>query len=189
MVEQKEVWRKIVHVVLQATAVLFATRLFLTAGRAGVELFLLILLLFLVICDVLIADYGVKLPIFAQLERKHEEECFHTATLAVLSAIVVFALFSPLVALASVSMFVLGDGFAGLAGMRWGKQKFGKKTRAGTLAMFATSFVIGWFLLGWVGMIMAIVATLAESFVLKINDAVTIPLFAGLVGQLLLQVI
>jgi dolichol kinase len=52
--------------------------------------------------------------------------------------------------------------------------------------MLVVSVAIGYFVFGWIGAIMGVVATLAECLVSKIDDAITIPVFAGLAGHILL---
>jgi dolichol kinase len=186
MVTKKEGWRKVLHLSLGVLLLAGGWWVLQQYGQQTLELALLVLLLVLIVCDVLVADYNIRLPIYAQLERPHEEACFHTATLAVLSGLLAFKLFVLPVAIVGISMFIFGDAAAALVGMRWGKRELGKKSFAGAAAMFAVSAVIGWLMLGWIGIVMAVVATLAECLVTRINDAVTIPLFAGVVGHALL---
>lgn len=189
MVKNKEFWRKVVHVLLGTILLAASAWILQDYGQSALELSLFVILLLLIAGDVLIADYGFKFPLYAQLERKHEEHGFHTATLAVLSGLLALKLFALPVTLAGVSMFIFGDAAAALVGIRWGKKELGQKSFAGTIAMLVVSVIIGWFVLGWIGVVMGVVATLAEALVTKINDAVTIPLFAGFVGHLLLQII
>lgn len=187
MVMQKELWRKALHVLLGVVMLGGSWWVLEQHGQDALELSLAVLLGFLVLCDVLIADYRWKLPLYAWLERPHEERGFHTVTLAVLTSLLVFKLFALPVAVAAVSMFVFGDAAAALVGMRWGRRKPGKKSLAGTAAMLVVSVIIGWLVFGWIGVAMGIVATVAECAVTRINDAITIPLFAGLAGHLLMR--
>jgi len=141
----------------------------------------------LVLCDVLIADYGWKLPLYHDLQRPHEERGLHTATLAVLSSIIVYKLFALPVAIAAISMLIYGDAAAAIVGQCIGAGR--KKTAFWrVLAMLAVNVAIGWFVFGWIGAVMGVVATLAECMVTKIDDALTIPLFAGLAGHVLMRV-
>ncbi len=187
MIAAREVWRKIAHVFLGMLVLGSAWWVAQTFGQDVLETSTLVLLLVLVLCDVLIADYKQKLPVYSWLERPHEERTFHTVTLAVLAGFFAFKLFVLPVALAGVSMFIFGDAAAALVGKKWGRRELGKKSWAGTAAMFVVSALVGWAILGWIGIVMALVATLAECLVTKIDDAVTIPLFAGAVGQLLIH--
>jgi dolichol kinase len=181
----KELWRKLAHVVI-GTGCLFAGWLVLNRyGSAALELSLACVLAILILADILIADYGWKLPLYHSLQRKHEVEGFHTATLAFISSIIVLKLFALPVAIASIAMLVYGDAAAAVAGILTSKSR--KKTAVlRTLAMLVVSVAIGYYVFGWIGAVMGIVATLAECLVTKIDDAITIPIFAGLAGHLLM---
>jgi dolichol kinase len=54
--------------------------------------------------------------------------------------------------------------------------------------MLAVSMAIGHYVFGWIGAVMGIVATLAECLVTKIDDAITIPIFSGLAGHILMLI-
>jgi dolichol kinase len=140
----------------------------------------------LVLADILIADYGLELPLYHQLQREHEEHGPHTATLALMGSIIAFKLFALPAALAAVGMLIYGDAAAAIAGISSGS---GRKKRAmpRVLAMFIVSAIIGWLVFGsWIGIAMAVVATLAECMVTIMDDAISIPLFAGLAGHIML---
>ena len=116
---QREFWRKVLHVLLGIILLGGSAWILQNWGQGMLELCLFILLLLLIFCDVLIADYGFKLPLYAQLERKHEEGCFHTITLAVFAGLLALKLFALPVTVAAVSMFIFGDAAAALVGLRW----------------------------------------------------------------------
>jgi dolichol kinase len=86
-------------------------------------------------------------------------------------------------------MAVLGDFFAALVGRFFGKTKLYKnKTLVGTIAGFAANLGVAYLLLPNMHLInipMAFVATFVELFTRKIDDNLTVPLFAGFVGQLI----
>lgn len=182
----RELWRKIAHVAIGTLCLITAYVVLQQYGAATLELALACVLAVLVLCDILIADYGWTLPLYHHLQRPHEAEGLHTATLSVLSAIVVFKLFALPVAVASIAMLIYGDAAAAIVGLYAGKAR--KKTAlARTFAMLLVSVLIGWVVFGWVGAVMGVVATLAECLVTKIDDAITIPVFAGLAGSLLMR--
>lgn len=181
----RELWRKVAHIVIGTFCLLAAAFIAKYHGWAALELTLACVLAVLVLADVLIADYGWKLPLYHHLQRPHETEGLHTATLSVLSAIVAVKLFSTPVAIAAIAMLIYGDAAAAIAGVYARSRK--KTAMPRTVAMLIVSALIGVYALGWqVGVGMAIVATLAECCTKKIDDAVTIPILAGLAGQLLL---
>ncbi len=181
----RELLRKLAHVVI-GTGCLFAGWLVLNLyGSNALELSLASVLAALILADILIADYGWKLPLYHHLQRKHEVESFHTATLAFISSIIVLKLFALPVAIASIAMLIYGDAAAAIVGILTSKSR--KKTAFWrTFAMLVVSVAIGYFVFGWIGAVMGIVATLAECLVAKIDDAITIPIFAGLAGHILM---
>ncbi len=182
----RELWRKAAHIVIGTFCLGAAVFIEQHHGWAALELTLACVLAVLVLADVLIADYGWKLPLYHHLQRPHETEGLHTATLSVLSAIVVIKLFSIPVAIAAIAMLIYGDSAAAIAGAYARSRK--KVAAPRIAAMFIVSALIGVYALGWqVGVGMAIVATVAECWTKKIDDAVTIPILAGLAGQLLLH--
>jgi dolichol kinase len=138
----------------------------------------------LVVADILIADYGWRLPLYHSLQRPHEERGLHAATLAMISCIVAYKLFALPVALAAIAMLVYGDAAAAIAGLLSGTCRK-KRAFPRIASMFLISCVLGCFILGWIGVSMAVVAVIAECLVIRVDDAVTIPLFSGLAGQLL----
>ncbi len=182
----RELSRKIAHVLIGTGCLAGSYGLLRWYGSEVLDLALVSVLGLLVLCDVLIADYGWKLPLYHRLQRKHETEGLHTATLGLLGSIIAYKFFALPVAIAAIAMLVYGDAAAAIVGMCTGKTR--KKTALGrTAAMLIVSVAIGWFVFGWIGAVMGVVATLAECLVLKINDAITIPLFAGLAGEILMR--
>jgi len=181
----RELWRKIVHILIGTGCLRVAYLIYDRYGAARLELVAAVILGVLVLADILIADYGWNLPLYHQFQREHEEHGLHTATLALLSSIIAFKLFALPVALAAVGMLIYGDAAAAIAGLyaRSGRKK---RTLPRVAAMFIVSALLGWLILGGIGLAMAVAATLAECMVNKIDDAVTIPLFAGLAGHVLL---
>lgn len=182
----REVWRKIAHILIGTAGIAGAAFVYQYFGEQILDLVFAGVLVLLVFADVLIADYGWKLPLYHHLQRKHEEQGLHSATLAVISSIIAYKLFALPVAFAAIAMLVYGDAAAAIVGIftSVGRKK---KTFLRILAMLVVSCVIGYFIFGWIGAIMGIVATLAECLVTKIDDSLTIPLFAGLVGHVLMR--
>ena len=114
------------------------------------------------------------------------------------------------IATAAILMIIFSDPAAALVGKTFGKHKlYKKKTYEGTTAGLITNLIIGfiviranfisltWFIFPtpfgeamWIPIIgMAIIATVTELFVDKIDDNLAVPIMTGLVGQILLYVI
>jgi dolichol kinase len=181
----RELLRKAMHVLVGTGCLLLGWFVLANYGSDALELSLAGVLAVLVLADILIADYGFKFPVYHHLQRPHEVESFHTATLAFISSIIVLKLFALPIAIASIAMLIYGDAAAAIVGIYTSKAR--KKTGFWrTFAMLAVSVAIGYFVFGWIGAVMGIVATLAECLVSKIDDAITIPIFAGLAGHILM---
>ena len=180
----RELWRKAAHISIGTAALLGAYCVGQRWGGNTLDATLGGVLALLILADVLIADFGWKLPLYHNLQRAHEERGLHSATLAVLGSIIAYKLFVLPVAIAAIGMLVYGDAAAAIAGILTGTGRK-KRTAARIIALLAVNLAIGVFVFGWIGAAMAVAATLAECCVKQIDDALTIPLFAGIVGQLL----
>jgi len=180
---ERELWRKIAHVLIGSAVLIGAAVLNMLYGSDVLDIVLFSVLAVILFCDVLIADYGWKLPLYHHLQRKHEQEGLHTATLGLLGGIIAYKFFALPVAIAAIAMLIYGDSAAAIVGLYTKGKK--RKTITKTTAMLIVSITIGWFVFGWIGAIMGVIATIAEAGVTKIDDALTIPIFAGLAGQIL----
>lgn len=181
----RELWRKALHILIGTVCLAGAWLVKQLYGTYVLELVLAVVLAGLVLADVLIADYGWKLPLYHNLQRKHEIEGLHTATFGLISCIIAYKLFALPIAVAATGMLIYGDAAAAIVGIITGS---GRKKIVfwRTFTMLACSVLIGWLVFGWIGIVMGVVATIAECMTSKIDDTVTIPIFAGIVGQLLL---
>jgi dolichol kinase len=93
------------------------------------------------------------------------------------------------VAASAMLMAVFGDFFAALMGKFLGKTKIYKsKTFVGTFSCFIANLGVAYLVLPGMHLInipMAIVATVVELFSSKIDDNLSVPIFAGFVGQII----
>jgi dolichol kinase len=181
---KRELWRKVAHICVGTTALFGAYCVGEQWGGDILDTTLGVLIAALILADVLIADYGWKLPLYHNLQRTHEERGLHSATLAVLGSVVAYKLFALPIAIAAIGMLIYGDAAAAIAGVLAGTGRK-KSAAARIIALLAVNLAIGFFVFSWIGVVMAVVATLAECCVKQVDDALTIPLFAGAVGQLL----
>lgn len=166
----------------------------------GKEAILWALMLFLV--TVLFLDYfrvehGIRIPLFYIMYRKSEADRFGGHIFFALGAISVISLFSREIAYAAVLMTTFGDLAAALIGKFYGKrrvfQKIFKNDKSieGSASEFLVDFLIGLLILGnpIVSLVMAFLATLAETAVNKIDDNLIVPVFAGFFGQITLNLL
>lgn len=135
-------------------------------------------------------DHRPKLMnIINGLFRTSEKNHISGAAFFITSTIISFAAFEYWIALTAMFMTVFGDMFAALIGRAFGKKKiYRHKTWAGTLSALLANLLVGIFLLPQFAIIfvpMAVVATIVELLTHKLDDNLTVPLFAGFVGQMI----
>jgi dolichol kinase len=107
----------------------------------------------------------------------------------IISTIISFSAFQYWIALIAMFMTVFGDMFAALFGRAFGKKRiYRHKTWVGSFAALFANLLVGMFFLPAFPSVyvpMAIVATLVELLTHKLDDNLTVPLFAGFVGQMI----
>ena len=133
---------------------------------------------------------------FSSLLRTHEKKKITGTGYYLLSSLLTVLLFKKEIAIACLSFLVLGDMFAAIIGMRFGRIKtIAKKSLEGSLACFAACMVIGLFV-GWllptdylslqIIAIGAFTAPIVELLPLGFDDNLTIPIISGLVMEILI---
>lgn len=122
--------------------------------------------------------------VFGRILRKHEMKDFTGATYLLFASMLCVAFFDPLTASVSIAMLSIGDTFAALIGMNFGKRKFlrNNKSLEGSLACFVSCFVFALFWLSnpLLAVIGALAATGAELGKIPLDDNIKIPLSAAL---------
>ncbi|MDD4309032.1 MAG: phosphatidate cytidylyltransferase [Candidatus Cloacimonetes bacterium] len=131
--------------------------------------------------------------IFGQILRRHELKDFTGATYMLFAAMLCVAFFEPVIASCAMAFLSIGDTFAALVGMNFGKRKFVgmSKSMEGSLACFVSCFIFGLFWLKSPILALggALAATLAELWKIPLDDNLKIPLGSGLVMTMLSIVI
>ncbi|HHV36516.1 MAG TPA: phosphatidate cytidylyltransferase [Candidatus Cloacimonetes bacterium] len=122
---------------------------------------------------------------FGNILRKHELKSFTGATYLLLSSLLCIAFFNPEIAAASIAFLSIGDTFAALIGINFGRRKFIRngKSLEGSLACFVSCLIFGLFWLKnpWLAVSGALIATVAELALIKLDDNIVIPLSSGLI--------
>lgn len=124
---------------------------------------------------------------FGPLIRRHEHTGITGATYMIVSALLATFLFEPVVAAAALVFLIVGDTFAAIVGMAWGKTPLFGKTLEGFVAGFVTSFAAAVALVPSLSpstiAFGALVGALVEILPIPVDDNFRIPLVAGLVLQ------
>ncbi|MDX9970304.1 MAG: hypothetical protein RBS56_00145 [Candidatus Gracilibacteria bacterium] len=183
-----EILRKSIH--LAGLFLVFAyTIILLMFSKGWADLFLTAVLLFILEIEQLRLVHKPKiLKVFSILFRKHEEDSISGAAFFVIACLICFAVFNYWVAVLAMFMTVFGDMFAAIMGRSFGTTKIYKeKTIIGTLSGFTANVIVGMLIFHihpFLVLIMAFTATFSEAVTAKLDDNLTVPLFAGFLGQL-----
>lgn len=125
---------------------------------------------------------------FSNLLRWHERKEITGCGYFLTGALITIILFSKEYAIVCLYFAILGDVFAAIVGIQWGRIKlFPGKTLEGSFACLAVCLLIGFVLLQQkpeIAIVGALTATLMELMPLGINDNLTIPVISGLVMNL-----
>ena len=178
-----EILRKGIHF----TSILIVLVYFFLGKQATITLLISYLVVILTI-EHFRLDRGFKLPFVHFLLRKKEISSLGSHVYFTLGALVAVSVFSEHVAYAALLMTTFGDASAALVGKRIGRIRiFGNgKSLEGVIAEFIIDLAIGFFFLSsWpVAILMAAVATLVETYFVKIDDNLVIPVFSGFFVEL-----
>ncbi len=179
----KEILRKIAHMFTGLILIIVGKIIYDSYGAKTLSGFLLLILIFFLLADWLIADLKIPLPIYKQLERAEEKRGLHTVTHSILAAIVCIQFFDIKIALFSLLILTFGDAACSITDNLIGKKK--QRTNTGMIAMLAVSFFIGILIINsfLVVLLMSATAALAEKYFKKVDDNLVIPIFSSFIGQ------
>jgi len=125
----------------------------------------------------------VFLRLFGLILRRHEKKDFTGATYLLFSSMLCIAFFPAQIAFCAIAFLAIGDTFAAMVGINFGKRKFlgMSKSLEGSLACFVSTLVFGVFFLDHplIAVGGAFAATLAELLPIPVDDNVKIPLISG----------
>ncbi|HNX37923.1 MAG TPA: phosphatidate cytidylyltransferase [Candidatus Cloacimonadota bacterium] len=122
--------------------------------------------------------------LFGLILRKHEWKDFTGATYLIFSSMLCVAFFRPDVAFCAMAFVSIGDTFAAMIGINFGKRKFlgMNKSLEGSIACFCSTFIFA-LIFGLhpiVAVVGALAAALAEVWNIPVDDNVKIPLISGI---------
>lgn len=188
----REVLRKLFHLTELLVIGGYSFLHFYFSPKIGV-LGLTALLLILLEIEYIRIDYqtriGSRLTQFFSrfILRKHEKNNLTGAIFFVISTIIAFSAFDYPIALTALMFSVIGDLVSAIMGTTFGRAKiFRNKSYVGTFSGLLANLIIGALLLEDMPIVyipMAFVASFVEMLTQKLDDNLTVPLFAGFAGQ------
>ncbi len=191
---KREIIRKLIHLIEVPIIVGYSVIHFYFSPKIGV-LSLTGLLLLLFEIEYFRIDYQTRIG--AQITeffgkfvlRRHERNNVVGAIFFVISTIIAFSVFEYPLALLALLLSVFGDLAAAIMGIAFGKTKiFRNKSYIGSISGLVVNILIGFILIPAYPQIflsMAFTASVVETLTQKLDDNLTVPLFAGFVGQLI----
>jgi dolichol kinase len=185
---RKEILRKLFH--LMGFPLLLAYSFIRYAWSDRIAGFALTgLFLLLIEIEYVRLEVKPKIPDFFNVLRSHEKDQVTSSIFLVASIIIAFSIFDYPIAFTALTLAIFGDLASAMIGVRFGKHKlFKKKSLEGFLAGLITNLAVGAFLLPdypAIYVTMAFVASAVELLTGKLDDNLTVPLFAGFTGQLI----
>lgn len=191
---KREIIRKLIHLIEVPIIVGYSVLHFYFSPKIGV-LSLTGLLLLLLEIEYFRIDYQTQIgaqitEFFGKFAlRRHERNNVVGAIFFVISTIIAFSVFEYPIALLALLLSVFGDLAAAIMGIAFGKTKiFRNKSYVGSLSGLIINILIGFILIPMYPQIflpMALTASVVETLTQKLDDNLTVPLFAGFVGQLI----
>lgn len=150
----------------------------------------IVALIFLcLLIDVLRTEFKINVPVLHKLFKQKAAFSFNTGTLTLLGMFFCIIIYQKEVAYAVITMMAFGDAASGIIGRIFGKHKlYRKKSVEGTTAGLAVNIFSGFFFLQNIPILIitALVASLVELTTETLEDNFLIPVFAGLVAQVLI---
>lgn len=185
---RKEILRKLFHLLEIPVLLFYSLMRFYWSDRAAL---LGLTVLFLVFLEVEYVRLEVrpKIPKEYNIFRARERDNVTGSIFFIAATIIVFAAFDYPIALTALLLTVFGDLTSALVGIKFGKHKlFRKKSWEGTLAGFLINLAVSALILPGYPFIfvpMALMASTVELLTGKLDDNLTVPIFAGFTGYLL----
>lgn len=164
---------------------------YMWSGQVAI-LALTALLLILLEIEYMRLEVWPKIPQLMPFMRRREQNNITGTVFFIIATIIAFAVFDFGIALLALLLTVFGDLASALVGTKWGKTRLsGSKTLEGFLAGFAMNLLVGFLFFPQFPVVffsMAVVASVVELMTNKLDDNLTVPLFAGFTGQMIVYV-
>lgn len=184
-----EMLRKAVHLTSLLIVVGYTILLNYFSARTTILIMTALLLILLEVEHFRLEHRSSMVSFFDKLFRRKEKDNVSGAVFLVVSCIICFSAFEYWIANLALFMAVFGDMFSALFGRAFGKTKiFRNKTVVGTLAGLFANLGVGFLILPQYSLViipMAFMASFVELITNKLDDNLTVPLFAGFIGQMI----
>lgn len=185
-----EIKRKFFHVASLIHLLLYYIILKYFNSQTYALLYLTLVLIFFLTLEYFRLIKKKRIPLFSKVWRGEEKKKIGGEVYYILGMILALTFFDLQLAATAILMMALGDAVATLSGISFGRHKLTKtSTLEGSVVQLIINLAIGYSILtNWTIIIsMSIAATLAEIFSFKLDDNLTIPVVAGLVGQIIIN--
>ena len=183
-----EIKRKFIHIFALFYIAIYYVFFKLYNHSIGLLALAILLTIFLIV-EFLRLKLKIKIPLFHIFWREKERDKLGGHIYFIIGAIISFAFFDFNIAITVLLMTIFGDMAAALFGIRYGKhwiKNIPDTAWEGVIAEFLVDFFIAFFILNnlLISLTMALAATFVETVLSKINDNLSIPIFSGIVGQI-----
>jgi phytol kinase len=191
---KKESLRKTFHLTAEISYILVYSFLRYFWNEQAAFLGLTFILLILLEIEYARLEVKLQMPKFFFLFIRRKEYNNVASSLFIATAtIIAFASFNYAIAMLALLFAVFGDITSAIVGIKFGKHKiFRSKTLEGFLAGFAINLLVGFLILPAYPIVfisMATVASVVELLTNKLDDNLTVPIFSGFTGQMLIYIL
>lgn len=189
---KKEILRKLFHLMEVPLLLAYSVIRYVWSERVAISVLTAMLLILLEI-EYVRLEVRPKIPQMLNLFRRKEQNNVTGTVFFITGTIIAFAVFDYAIAMLALLLTVFGDLASALAGIKWGRHKiFHSKTLEGFFAGLVMNLAVGYlFMPGFpvVFIAMALVASFVELLTNKLDDNLTVPLFAGFTGQMIVYIL
>ena len=189
-----EILRKMFHLLELPVLLTYSFVRYFWDERVAI-LALTALLLFLLEVEYVRLEMKPKIPGMSAISdffRPREKNNVASTVFFTTATIIVFGAFDYPIAILALLLTVFGDLVSALVGISYGRYKlFREKTYEGSIAGLVANLFVGWMLIPEFPLIfisIAVVASIVELLTNKLDDNITVPLFSGFFGQMLVYV-
>lgn len=185
---KKEILRKLFHLLEVPLLLVYSYVRFIWDERIAI---MVLTAFFLILLEIEFVRLEVrpKLPRIMNVFRPREKNNVTGTVFFIAATIIAFSAFDFGIALLALLLTVFGDFASALVGIKFGHTPlFRKKTVEGTVAGLIANLLVGYLIMPELPLIfipMALVASFVELTTNKLDDNLTVPLFAGFTGQMI----